>query len=416
MRIKHYKEQLSAFVDQELNKEERQIIAEHLMLCDGCRREHDAIKLVAELGATLMQTDAPKNVWRSIENELDGKATPHISMIPNGRLFSLRKVGSFAVAIMVVGVLSIVVYRGLFMGDEPQLVHNETQPDATVSQAVSIDSVPPLNVNVQNSYGQTQAANSNANTQTPGVVAGPYWHYESIVGTAKVGMGSEQGKLAVGDFLETDARSRARIEVANIGNVEIAPNSRIKLVGTNSEQHRLSLERGGLHAKIAAPPRLFIVDTPSAVAVDLGCEYTLEVDKEGNSKLHVTGGYVALEREGRESIVPAGVMCLTRKGKGLGTPFSAESTPGFQRAVISFDFSNGGSRAVQQIIAEADFYDIITLWHLLSRVSKTDRGAVFDELAKYVKPPAGVTREGIISLNRKMLDAWRSEVEIAWFE
>ncbi|MGQ0540617.1 MAG: FecR domain-containing protein [Blastocatellia bacterium] len=416
MSIKHYKKQLSAFVNQELSKEERHIIAEHLMLCDACRREHDSIKLGADLSATLMQTDAPNNVWRSIENELEDRGAPHISMIPDRRLFSIRSLGAFATAILAVGILSVVVYRGLFMGDEPQIVQNQTQPGATVSPAANIDSVQPTNVNAQNSNGQTETTNSNANTKTPGTVAGAYWQYESIAGTAKVGTGSELGKLAVGDFLETDARSRARIEVANIGSVEIAPNSRIKLVGTTAEQHRLSLERGQLHAKIAAPPRLFIVDTPSAVAVDLGCEYTLEVDKEGNSKLHVTGGYVALEREGRESIVPAGAMCLTKKGKGLGTPFSAESTPEFQKALTSFDFSNGGSRAVQQIIAEADFYDIISLWHLLSRVSKNDRSTVYEALAKYVAPPAGVTREGILNLDKKMLANWRSEVETAWFE
>jgi hypothetical protein len=58
----------------------------------------------------------------------------------------------------------------------------------------------------------------------------------------------------------------------------------------------LSLERGALHARIAAPPRLFIVDTPSAMAVDLGCEYKLDVDAAGNSRLHVTSGFVALNR------------------------------------------------------------------------------------------------------------------------
>src|SRR4030095_190075 len=133
-----------------------------------------------------------------------------------------------------------------------------------------------------------------------------FFPIQTIAGSPKVGTSASGSKLAVGEYLETDSSSRARIEVAEIGKVEIAPNSRVKLVGTSEKQHRLSLERGGLHAKIVAPPRLFIVDTPSAVAVDLGCEYTLEVDRAGNSKLNVTSGYVALERRGKKSIVPAG--------------------------------------------------------------------------------------------------------------
>ena len=145
-------------------------------------------------------------------------------------------------------------------------------------------------------------------------------------------------KLLVGQFLETDANSRAKVQVANIGNVEIAPNSRVQLVKSSSTEHRLSLERGVLQAKIFAPPRLFIVDTPSAVAVDLGCAYTLEVDKDGNSKLHVTSGFVALEKDGRESIVPAGAIALTKKGKGIGTPFAEDSSVEFAKRALQIRF------------------------------------------------------------------------------
>jgi len=244
----------------------------------------------------------------------------------------------------------------------------------------------------------------------------PAWNVETLAGTPIAGSRtiSQNGKLEVGQFLETDANSRARVQVANIGQVEIAPNSRVKLVRTESTEHRLSLERGVLQAKILAPPRLFIVDTPSAVAVDLGCEYTLEVDKAGNSRLHVTSGFVALERGGRESIVPAGAFCLTKRGKGLGTPFSEDASTEFQNALFKFDFENG-SESVQTIIKESNVYDALTLWHLLSRVPKTEREKVFDALDSFVKLPKGATREGVLRLDKKMLDLWWKEVENLWF-
>lgn len=158
-----------------------------------------------------------------------------------------------------------------------------------------------------------------------------------------------------------------------------------------------------------------MVDTPAGKAVDLGCEYTLEVDGKGDSILNVTSGFVALERGGRESIVPAGMMCRMRKGKGIGTPFSAASTAKFRNALERFDFSGGGSSSITEVLAEADLYDMVSLWHLLSRVPKTDRGAVFDELSKFVGPPTGVTREGIIALDKNMLEVWREAIEAAWF-
>jgi hypothetical protein len=245
----------------------------------------------------------------------------------------------------------------------------------------------------------------------------PAWNVETLAGTPKAGSRtiSENGKLAVGQFLETDANSRALVQVANIGQVEVAPNSRVRLVKTNAAEHRLALERGILQAKIFAPPRLFIVDTPSAVAVDLGCEYTLEVDNNGNSRLHVTAGFVALEDGGRESIVPAGAICFTRRGKGLGTPFSDDASAEFQNALARFDFQNGGSSSLQTIIKESNVYDAVTLWHLLSRTQKTEREKVFDALASFVKLPEGATREGVLLLDKKMLDAWWTEIENVWF-
>ena len=81
----------------------------------------------------------------------------------------------------------------------------------------------------------------------------------------------DRSKLGVGQWLETDGTSRAQIEVTTIGDVEIDPNSRVRLLQTNSSEHRLELERGRLSAHISAPPKLFFVNTPSGVAEDLGC-------------------------------------------------------------------------------------------------------------------------------------------------
>ena len=81
-----------------------------------------------------------------------------------------------------------------------------------------------------------------------------------------------------------------------------------------------------------------------------------------------------------------------------------------------FDFENGGNKALETIIKEANLYDSLTLWHLLSRVPRTERGKVFNALANLVEPPANVTVEGVLRLDKKMLDAWWKEVEKVWFE
>jgi hypothetical protein len=224
-----------------------------------------------------------------------------------------------------------------------------------------------------------------------------------------------QGRLGVGQWLETDASSRARIEVAAIGNVEIDPNSRVRLLETNSNEHRLELARGRLSAHISAPPKLFFVNTPSGVAEDLGCAYTLEVDNDGNSILHVTLGWVSLQLTDRESSVPAGAACAMKRGFGPGTPYFEDATELFRAALLKFDFSgNPDDRraALATILSEARPRDAMTLWYLLLRVDPGDRAQVYDRMTALVPPPQDVTREGVLNLDARMLDRWKASLSI----
>ena len=433
MNEKHYKEKLSRFVNHELAQDERQAVAEHLLQCAECRAEHDEIKLGATLAGTLEQCDAPENLWQKIENSLDAKRGK-VSFFPTFAFFSLRGLAMTAV-LLAVGLAA--AYFVFLRNESPEIVKNEpptanTAPPQVVAPPIITNQTAPTNAANQstpnaNSSQTTNNSNvkvlpENPSFQPPNALPAqtnlPSWNVETLAGMPKAGdqILRENGKLTVGEFLETDANSKAKIEVANIGNVEIAPNSRVKLVGTKATEHRLALEKGALKAKILAPPRLFIVDTPSGAAVDLGCEYTLEVDASGNSRLHVTSGFVALENGRFESIVPAGAIALTRKGKGVGTPFSEDASAALQNALYKFDFENGGRAALETIIKEAGLYDSISLWHLLARTQKTDRAKIFDALAVQVKPPAKATREGILRLDKKMLDAWWTEIETVWFE
>jgi hypothetical protein len=272
------------------------------------------------------------------------------------------------------------------------------------------------------------------------------------------------GRLKLGEWLETDSASRAVIDVGVIGEVEVKPNSRVQLLSANASDHRLSLQHGSIFARIWAPPRLFSVETPSAKAIDMGCVYRLDVDAEGTSLLHVETGLVTLERNGRESLVPAGAQCRTRRGNAPGTPFYEDAPENLKKALSQLDpmldapqggiaggitggvtggVSGGVSGGVQggvsggvtggitggvqggvegamkaravaldTVLVEARKRDALTLWHLLARVAPDEKNRIFDRMAQLVPPPAGVTREGVLSGNAAMRDAWADELGI----
>ncbi len=204
--------------------------------------------------------------------------------------------------------------------------------------------------------------------------------------------------LYAGQVLRT-GEAGLRLEADDLGEVELAADSELRI----ATRRRLLLPRGRIHVLIWAPPRQFVVDTPSARAVDLGCQYTLSVDPTGNGVVEVETGWVAFQYQGRESFIPAGALCRTRRGRGPGTPYYADADAGFRAALASFD-DNRDAAALERVLALARPRDGLTLWHLLESVSDSRRGEVFDRFASLVPLPAGVTRAGVVARDPRMLD------------
>ncbi len=238
------------------------------------------------------------------------------------------------------------------------------------------------------------------------------WNVARTQGVLRIGnepVGAN-GTLHVGDWLETDNISRAKINVGLIGQLDVEPNSRLRLIDAKTTDHRVELERGTIHAQIWAPPRLFFVETAAATVIDLGCAYTLSVDSTGTALLKVSAGYVAVSGEGKESIVPAGAACETRPGAAPGTPFRLSASPSFRNTLAQCDSENGTNLA--SVLAQARTEDAVTLWHLLKRTDGIQRAKVFDRLASLMHIPSDVTRAGILTNNPKMMERLGEEIGI----
>jgi hypothetical protein len=363
----HVTKNISAYCHGELSPEESRNFTVHVLACTKCRAQFEEIKLGIKFAEQLPQLSAPESLWADLESKLGTTSSSQTSI----RSSFFR---SWQIQVAAAGaVLLFVSVLGIWLMRREQ---------------------PPVN--------------------------GPAsWQVKVVNGKVRVGSENVSGeaKLAVGEWLETDGDSCADVTVSSIGHVEVQSNTRIRLVETKSTEHRLELARGKLSARIWAPPRLFFVDTPSAVAADIGCAYTLEVDDAGASLLRVTSGWVALELKDRESMVPAGAACETRPGIGPGTPYFEDSAPEFRKSLKIVDFDGDPATkkiAFEKMLSHSRNRDTLTLWHLLPRVDTEERGKVYNKMATFTPPPQGVTREGILQLNGEMMESWRVELEKTW--
>jgi hypothetical protein len=251
MKEKHYQEKLSAFLNQELPKDERQAVAEHLLRCETCRAEHDQIKLAATLAAeNLKRADAPENLWNEIEMALAGenKQKP-VSSFPSFSFLTSHGFQAAAAAVLLVcfALLTAVYFGGFFRAESPEVVKiepaNQTLPiEAPQAQPTTREvltnqqtinaplpasanssvqtSPPPSSANAKSQITPKENPSSppNFSPESP-TAAAPGWNVEALAGTLRAGnqIIAAKGKLTVGEILETDADSKARIEIADIG-------------------------------------------------------------------------------------------------------------------------------------------------------------------------------------------------------
>jgi hypothetical protein len=206
-------------------------------------------------------------------------------------------------------------------------------------------------------------------------------------------------RIRAGQTIETGT-----LQSDDTGEVTVDPGSRLRLVTSTNHEERFDLQRGTIHAFIWAPPGRFVVDTPSSKTIDLGCRYTLQVSQNGTGLLTVELGWVAFERKGVESFIPAGAACVTRPDKGPGTPYFSDASPSLTKALEHFDTADDPA-ALETAIISARPRDALSLWHLMIRTHGDQRSRVFDRFASLVTLPREVTRESVLRGDGKAMDA-----------
>jgi hypothetical protein len=219
----------------------------------------------------------------------------------------------------------------------------------------------------------------------------------------------EESKREVrsGEVLATGNDVSLRLHSPEVGSLTVEPNSRVRVLPRAVRGERLSLEYGTLRAFIWAPPAKFAVETPSALAVDLGCAYTLQTDRRGDGQLTVDVGWVALRKDGSEAFIPAGARCRLRKDRGPGLPIYNDAPEALQQGIARFE--DHGQPPAAGALALARPKDALTLWHLIPRTRGSEREAVVARFRELVELPETMSHEDLLAAQPRTMDtAWEA--------
>jgi FecR protein len=251
---------------------------------------------------------------------------------------------------------------------------------------------------------------------SPPAFSSSAWEARAVSGAPELsGRKLKDATLQPGEWLTTNGNSVVHVRAGTIGEIEIARDSLVSLAESRQDSQRLLLRYGSIHARISAPPRLFIVDTPAARAVDLGCEYTLKIERNGSGELTVLAGWVELSHISRQSLVPAGASARIASDGTLSPPYFGDASAAFKQALLDFSFNLGDRArhraALDTVLRESRQRDSLTLLNLFARADTEERLQLFDRLNQLVPAPPLITRETVRDWELNSMNAWWPLVE-----
>jgi len=238
------------------------------------------------------------------------------------------------------------------------------------------------------------------------------WKVRTITGNVIInGQISISERWDENESLVTDSFSKAVINVPNTARIEVDANSFLILQKAKDKQNRIKLVKGNIRIINSSLMPYLSIEVDHSVIQDRGGTFEISIDDNSIVTIKVDYGYVEIEQKGRTYFIDEGYTCDIRPNSHPGTPYRINAPEELKSEIKKFDYENGGDNSFQQIVALSSESDMLTLLALIERVSESFRSTLFNKISAYFPPPTGVTLEGIVKLDRDMLEKWWFEIE-----
>ena len=236
------------------------------------------------------------------------------------------------------------------------------------------------------------------------------WEVISLSGQPKVdNIVIDKGDGFVSESnIETDVNSSVTVAIPEMGRLLI---DNLTIVSRTKNNNEIRLDKGQIRKFEGDASNVLTVLTPLAKFTELykGGAFRLHVDENGTCKLEVESGWVIVNIKEFDSYVPKNFGCLISRGK-YAIPYPSDTSP--QLISLLENFSGINDPSVGTILSLMSKKESLSLWHIIQLISIENRSIAFDRLNELIQVPSGVTKEGILALNKTMLLDWRQEIEL----
>lgn len=370
MNNSHVQEYFDEFYSNELNQERKDLVQKHLNECAECASEYSAfITLKDRVRNLKKEITPPKQIFENIETKINKKEVKmsndiKITPLSNNILtidFNEDKKESPALK-------------------QTSFISRNWYWFASAAVILLIVSVALMNTSRKGVFSVEEMSN---------------WKLVNLKGDAFVN-GVKSDKVNVGDWIQTDSISSVVLKIANVGDVSIEPNTKVRFIQSDDNVSRIEVMYGTVNTSTSQADK-FILQSSNMKVQDKGGSYSFKVDDKGNGVIYVNNGIANIESGDKSAVVTDGKFCYYKPEYGVGIPFRKDSKPEFQNALYNYDFNNGGVNSVYYAIANAMPEDYSSLLNLIPRVDDKTKYLVYNKLGKLA--PQALSTINIDSLN-----------------
>ncbi|MDP2366038.1 MAG: hypothetical protein Q8M94_19980, partial [Ignavibacteria bacterium] len=236
------------------------------------------------------------------------------------------------------------------------------------------------------------------------------WEVVQLTGQPKIGnvVINKDDRFSSESTIETNENSSVTFVMPDLGRLFI---DKLSVVSRTKNSNEIKIDKGQIRKFEGDASDVLTVLTPLAKFTEFykGGAFRLSVDEHGSCKLAVESGWVIVNIKEFDSYVPKNFDCLISRGR-YGIPYPSDSSP--QLINLLQNFSGINDPSVGTILSQMTIKESLSLWHIIQLISTENRSIAFDRLIELIPPPSGVTKAGILALNKTMLLDWRQEIEL----
>ena len=219
-------------------------------------------------------------------------------------------------------------------------------------------------------------------------------------------------ELSEDGILETNSITRLQVNIPDVGNLFLDPETKIQRLKAND----VRLLKGTITAMKDGAKKFLSIGVPGAEIKDyfLGGQSKVTLIDQKTSFLEVMDGWASVNKDNLELLVLPNHFCIIIADSGMGLPYRNGSSKEFVEAINDYCFTRpGNEEALIAILTKADVTNSVTLWNLFKRVTRKQREMVIYTIFGLLgEPPAGVTHDGLQTLDSGMLKKLIEEIEL----